>query len=586
MARTYQNGKTITHDGPCPMCRSHGRDRTGNHLQFWVNNEGEQWAHCNRCGHYVPDEDDKLSKLEKKERKVLTDEEVQEILKEIEELPIQPLTSRSVQLSTAERFGIRVALSTTDGSTQVSHYYPKTKNGEITGYKVRVLNPKFFFAQGRGSGCDFFGLEQAKAKDVIAHTLYIFEDELSTCSGYEALRQFTPEKWKNCAPACVGLPDGAQSAGQVCNTNREFLEGFKEIVVCMDNDEAGEAAVKVFQQLYPGKVKVARLPLKDANDMAMAGRMKELYNALRFSAKVETPDGAVNLMDCIGEALKKPEWGLSYPWPGLTKLTYGIRPEIIAIGGGVGLGKTLIGHELVAHLVNVERQRIGCFFLEESIGKSAQNIAGKVASVPFHRPDVEYDPELLKSILEGFGDNVALWENKGQNSWENIKACIRFWAVTEGRKIFIMDNITALTSHLTPSEINTEISKIAGEMAGMCDELGVTIFVFSHLNTPNGGKTHEEGGEVKEAQFTGSRALMRWCQVILGFERNKYAEGDEKNVSRIKLLKDRNYGGAGYIHTRYAVETGRLTEISEEDLEAIQKAAKEAQKDIDDDVPF
>lgn len=340
MARTYQNGKTITHDGPCPSCRSHGRDSTGNHLQFWVNNEGEQWAHCNRCGHYVPDEEDKLSSLEKKERKVLTDEEVRKVLEEISELPFQPLTSRSIQLATAERFGIRVGLSTQDGCTQVSHYYPKTRAGRVEGYKVRVLNPKFFYAQGRGSGCDFFGIEQAKGKDVINHTLYIFEDELSTCSGFEAIRMFTPEKWKNFYPACVGLPDGSQSTGQVCNLNREFLEGFKEIVVCMDNDDAGEAAVTVFQQLYPGKVKVARLPLKDANDMAMEGRHKELYNALRFGARLETPDGAVNLMDCIDDALKKPEWGLSYPWPGLTKLTYGIRKEIIAVGGGVGL-KTL-----------------------------------------------------------------------------------------------------------------------------------------------------------------------------------------------------------------------------------------------------
>lgn len=587
MAKTYSNGKTLTHDGPCPKCREHGKDTTGNHLAFWENDKGEHWAYCNRCNYYEADEAT-FSKLEKRAKIELTDEQVQKILDEIEELPFKPLTTRAIKQSTAERFGVRCGLSETDGSTVLSHYYPKTKDGILCAYKVRVLDPKFFFAQGRGRDCDFFGFVQAQRPDVIKSSLYIFEDELSSMSGFEALKEFTDAKWAHLSPACVALPDGSQSMGRVLQSNRDFVESFKEIVVCMDNDEAGEQAVKVAQQLYPGKVKVVRLPLKDANDMAMAKRNRELYQALRFSARVETPDGAINLASCISRALEKPTYGLSYPWPGLTELTFGIRPEIVAIGGGVGLGKTLIGHELVSWLVRQEKQRVGCFFLEESVAKSAQNIAGKVASIPFHRPDVEYDPEMLKDILEGFGDSVALWDNKGQNNWENIKNAIRFWAVVEGRKIIILDNITALTSHLSPSEINTEISKIAGEMAGLCDELQITIFVFSHLNPPNGGKPHEEGGAVKEVQFTGSRALMRWCQVILGFERNKYADGDQKNASRIVLLKDRNYGQNGYIHTKYEHSTGRLTEISEADYEAMAGTGSDSgsEKGNNDDVPF
>jgi twinkle protein len=145
-----------------------------------------------------------------------------------------------------------------------------------------------------------------------------------------------------------------------------------------------------------------------------------------------------------------------------------------------------------------------------------------------------------------------------QNSWEKIKQCIRFWVIQNECKIIFLDNITALVSHLSPSEINSEVSKISSELAGMCQEMDFTCFVFSHLNPATSGVPHEEGGAVKEVQFTGSRALMRWSQVILGFERNKQAEGAGKNLSLIRLLKDRKFGRSGMIYTKYINETGRL----------------------------
>ena len=80
-----------------------------------------------------------------------------------------------------------------------------------------------------------------------------------------------------------------------------------------------------------------------------------------------------------------------------------------------------------------------------------------------------------------------------QNDWNDIKQCIRFWVVEHGVKFIFLDNITALVSHLTATEINTEVASIAVELAGMCNELNFTCFVFSHLNPPKGGAPHEEG---------------------------------------------------------------------------------------------
>lgn len=63
---------------------------------------------------------------------------------------------------------------------------------------------------------------------------------------------------------------------------------------------------------------------------------------------------------------------------------------------------------------------------------------------------------------------------------------------------------------------------------------------------------------MQEVQFTGSRALMRFSQLILGFERNKQAPGDDRNLSQIRVMKDRYFGQTGVIGTYYNPVTGRL----------------------------
>lgn len=573
MAGKRYGNKELMGDSACPGCRAKGKDASGNHLQHWKNHDnGDEWTHCNRCGHGDKINDGNRADFDAVRNVVSqkSPEEIAAALAEVAELPIMELKSRGLQHAVAERFGVRVGLSYTDGETPVSHYYPKSIDGEVMGYKVRNLEHKSFWAVGKGSGCDLFGIEQARRGDCYTKILYVFEDELSAMSGYQAL--VTMGKGGATKPACVSLPDGAGSAAAAISRNRGFVEGFETIVVCMDNDQAGEDAFHAIRSLYPEKVLKAKIPkgfygennekpIKDANDLLMSGRVLELFNALRYNASKESPAGAATVAECLDDALKKPEWGMSYPWAGLTDLTFGLRyGDLISVGGGVGGGKTLIAHELSAHLINVHKEKVGVFMLEETPGNTLKNIAGKSANTPFHRPDVEFDPDLLRNEILKYDGQLHLYRNFGQNDWEDIKKCIRFWVVEHGVKFIFLDNITALTAHLTATEINTEVATIAAELAGMCNELEFTCFVFSHLNPPKSGAPHEEGGQVQEVQFTGSRALMRFSQLILGFERNKQGEGEEKNLSQIRVLKDRYFGQTGTIGTKYDPNTGRLTQ--------------------------
>ena len=65
------------------------------------------------------------------------------------------------------------------------------------------------------------------------------------------------------------------------------------MVLCFDNDKAGDEAVEQVKDLFsPDKLKICKLPLKDASDMLMANRVKD-FTQHWWNAKVYRPDGIV-----------------------------------------------------------------------------------------------------------------------------------------------------------------------------------------------------------------------------------------------------------------------------------------------------
>lgn len=554
--------KKIIGDAPCPSCISRGRDSKGNHLIVFKKEDGEIFGKCNKCGHYEPP----TKSINPRPKKEWPPEELKERLEEIAGYQTQELTSRRIPDWVAEFYGVKVGLSVYHKNEVVEHYYPYTNDkGEVVRYNIRNLEPKAFYSIGPAKESAPFGYETLNRKNVSKLKLFIFEDELSAMSGYFVLKEFARNDFKHLHPSCIGLIAGS---GSIANTlaylkDRGVLDQYKEVVYVHDNDAAGFDSYNVGRKFYP-ELRELTTPLKDANDMVMDGRWKELFLILIRNANIRSPDGAASVDDALQDALEEPTQGLSLPWDGLTRLLFGLRwGELWSLGGGTGSGKTLLMHIMAAWFIKHHKVKVAMFMLEESIGQTLKRVATQIAKVPFYRPDIAFNKDLLMSVvndvLRGF---LFLWKNKGANDWENISACIRYYAVVEGVKLFIVDNVTALTNTLAPTEQNTEISRIATEAAGIADDLNVTIILLSHLNPPSSGPSHEEGGEVRPNQFTGSRALQRWSHVMLGFERDSQATGDQKHMSRIRVIKDRFFGRTGVINTQYDTETGGLSEFN------------------------
>ena len=134
----------------------------------------------------------------------------------------------------------------------------------------------------------------------------------------------------------VSLRSGAGSAAKEIKQNLEWLEGYDNVVLCFDQDKAGELAVEQIKDLFsPNKLKICNLPLKDASEMLMANRVQE-FTQHWWDAKVYRPDGIIAGAD-TWEALvnKRQVQSIPYPWDGLNEITRGHRPyELVTSTSG------------------------------------------------------------------------------------------------------------------------------------------------------------------------------------------------------------------------------------------------------------
>ena len=91
------------------------------------------------------------------------------------------------------------------------------------------------------------------------------------------------------------------------------------------------------------------------------------------------------------------------------------------------------------------------------------------------------------------------------------------------------------------------------------------MILVSHLRRAD-GRPHEEGGAVSLAHLRGSHGIAQLSDIVCALERSQQADGDEKNLMHIRILKNRysgETGPSGFL--RYHPETGRLHNHQDEE---------------------
>jgi len=464
-----------------------------------------------------------------------------------------PLKARLITEETCRKFGYQVG-EYNGKKVQIAPYF--NDEGEMVAQKIRFApkadGSKDFTCFGSMKDAQLFGQRLWAAG---GRKLVITEGEIDAM----AVSQIQGNKWP-----VVSIRNGAQSAKKDIANQLQWVSSFDEIILMFDNDEPGRlATLEALTVLPTGKAKVAKLPLKDAGEMLVAGRGEEVISAI-WQAQAYRPDGVVSLEDIMDDCMEDVVVGLPWFSPALTEYTYGRRlGEVYALGAGTGIGKTDFITQQITYDCTVLGEKVGAIFLEQKPRETAKRLAGKLGGKRFHIPRERagWTKDELKASLEKLRDTgLFFYDSFGSTDWDVIRETIRFLAHSEGVRIFYLDHLTALAA--AEDDEKKALEKIMAELAGLAQELNVIILFVSHLSTPE-GKPHEEGGRVMIKHFKGSRAIGFWSFYMFGMERDQQNENpDIASCTVFRILKDRYTGDATgkLIYFGYDRDTGLLYE--------------------------
>jgi twinkle protein len=472
-------------------------------------------------------------------------------IKDVQNLPVRGFKERKIPKDICEFFEVKVSYDE-DGDIE-KHYYPYDEN---TVFNVRRL-PKTFSRMGKMS--KLFGQDKFNAG---GKRLIICEGEIDALSVAKAAK----DKYNKVYPV-VAIPGSAYT--NLILNNRKWVRSFQEVVICFDEDAAGDTArSKAIQIIGYDKAKVCKLPEKDANDVLIKKGGRALLNAI-FDATEFVPAGIID-KDELWDSLVEYNKIQSIPYPncldGLNSKLKGRRyGEITLFISGTGCGKSTIMREIVMDVVKNSEEKVGIVALEESPAETARKLSGMALNRNPANEEIPED-ELKVGFDEVFKDNrIILLDHQGAMQDNTIIDNIEYMCLM-GATTIIIDHITILVSegmgHLTGNEAQ---DKMMNELLRIVKTYPVWLGVISHLRkTPNSAKSFEEGEIPTLDAIKGSGSVKQISFDIVGFGRNLTAEDDEeRNTIRMAVLKSRYSGLTGGVPGAiYDSKTGRLKRAS------------------------
>lgn len=516
----------------CPNCGS-----TDNVARY---EDGSAWCYTPDCGYREPP----TGGVAPSAPKVTTKPETSGVYADI--------TDRRISEATCRKFGVTVEYGN-DGQIAKHHYPYHDEDGELKATKTRIVGKKDFYAKGNMRESTLFGQNTCKGR---GKYITITEGECDAL----AVSEMFDRKWD-----VVSLRNGASGAAQDIKSQLEFLEGYESVVLCLDNDSAGLKAVNAIKDLFPPeKLKIVKLPLKDAGEMLQEKRIADFTKAW-WDAKPYRPDGIVagsDLWEAITEA--QSEVSISYPWQGLTALTKGFRrSELITITSGSGMGKSQMVRELEHYLLNATEENIGVIALEETTARTALGIMSIEANRPLHLEE-NLDHETIRSYFDatlGTG-RYYLYDHWGSTGLDNLLARIRFMVKSLDCSRIILDHLSIVVSSQENGDERKAIDEVMTKIRTLVQELGITLFLVSHLKR-SGGTAHEDGGRISLSELRGSQSIAQLSDIVIGLERDQQnPDPIIRNTSTVRVLKNRYTGQTGpATWLQYNVETGRMIEV-------------------------
>jgi hypothetical protein len=474
--------------------------------------------------------------------------------------------ARGLKGGSYKHFGVKHGVSTSDGRTLTETYYPRRIKHDTTGYKVRLHDPKKFYTVGSVRNADPFGWKEAL--EVGGYSLHITEGEEDAIAMFTAWMRQKKQK-----VAVISLSQGASSVIKTLQpVLKDITDKWKQVIFCPDYDgEAGETAVKDIIALFPEDytVKIAKYSEKDANDMVKQGKEAELVSSCYNAGKPLSSAIKEFTLEDFDIVKKAPEFGISFPYEGLTKLLRGIRlGTTVYIAAPEKAGKSTLVNEIATHLMLTHNEPIFAIKPEESEEGTLRRMAGAAVGKVFYDPEVAVDTKDVDRASALLAGKLFVLERSQTPNWKEVRQLMREANLSRGIKYFFIDPITNLSSGMSNSDRDSFLSGMTREVAEDAKSLGYTVFLFCHLKTVKEGLAWSEGRVATADDFAGSRSMVQSCDVAIAMQAWMLTEGDDfeyLNKRRVlHVLREREYNAVGKVDLIWNSSRGKLQEVRDE----------------------
>lgn len=553
---------------PCYRCRKNGRDRAGNNYHHYGDGQG---GYCHACGLTQLSDDEK----EKRGLEDICEEEweVNFMAKEFtaeDHTELKKITTfdgrgyRGISKETYQYYGVRHEYDQETGHL-LRQYYPNTKDFEFCSYKARAI-PKDFYALGEMSNdLDLFG--QWRYKQGGGKYLLITAGEIDCLSGHEMLNSKQSEYGN--IPV-VSPINGESGSFKQLQKHFQWCDTFEKIILCYDNDEAGQEAVEKAVKVLPrGKVYVMRLNLKDTNEYLQAGKQKEWVNQF-YRAEKYAPQGitsSANLEDKMRDYVSIPRIGLPPFMHRMQKMLAGGFPigYIINILSASGTGKSTFVDAMILHWIMNDSRLVGIVSLEASEGEYGVNLSSSYCGFKINLLETPEEKLAYLDQPENIEKRQELWlKPDGEPRFylvdaeiENMKQKIEYLIRGIGCKIIVLDPLQDIFDALD----DDQQAKWMKWEKDIVKKEQVTIININHSRkSGQGQKANSKGADLSEEDMMGHSSIFKSGGINIILMRNKEAElEDDRNTTIAKITKARGVGRTGIAgEYYYENETHRI----------------------------
>jgi KaiC/GvpD/RAD55 family RecA-like ATPase len=464
---------------------------------------------------------------------------------------------RGISDETLKRSKVRTEYD--DYGEVIARWYLATENFKVVGMKKRECpivdqetgkRDKKFFSEGRvGITNDLYGAIHYKGG---GKTLVIVggEEDREACIDMVNSSHFR-ENWYK--PAFVSPTSGEGSLKAQLKNNYEWINSFEEIVLALDNDEAGNKAMDECLDVLPkGKVYKILWQEKDPNEYLMKGLVKDFVSDLFNNKRRHIPVGIVSsaeMREAAIEEFKKTKIRLPPFMRKVQEMTNGgfSGGTIINIGGATGIGKTsLIGEAIYFWCTELTELSLPVS-LELAKGQYAVNIYSRHLGINLSK---NYDKaiDIIKENKEKLdeldynedGSPKYFIVDDRDGTIEDVQKKVEEAVVTLGVRLVIFDPLNDLFEGL---EFRDQQAFIRWEKRFVKKYDSVTIVNICHFNKAGSRLNKDKDGNIimpQEADLDGASAIFKSGSVNILMARDKNAEDpEERNKTYATITKGR-----------------------------------------------